>query len=531
MTVAAPATRSERRRLTLPSYWPWLVLAAIVLLAFAVRVVDVTDTPPGFFTDEAAAGLDAEAILTTGKDMHGNTLPFFFRSLEDYKLPVFIYSLVPVVGVLGLSEFSVRFTVVLFGTATVVTTHLLAREFFRSDDGAPVWRYELPALVAAAVLAVLPWHIHYSRTGFGEMVSLPLVFTMAWWLFLRANRTGGSLIPAAIAFGVCFYTYRSGWVVLPPFLVVLLILYGRELWGRRRDALFAGVALAVVLLPLAWHVLLGPEERASQASVFNVDSEQSTASLIVEQYRSYFTTGFLFSDGDNGFITRHYLPGHGVLYWPMLPLLLAGVAYCAWRHNRRCLLLLALVFLYPLGGALSDMSPISSRAILGAVVASLLMGAGVLGVVEAVRAFRPQLAPAAALATAAAVVLVGAVSLGGYLNRYFDEYPDVSEDFWGWQGGPQEILARYETLQDDYDELYLEGFFNAPHVFIPFYTGDACPKCRIGDASRYDPSKRQLFAFRVESPQLGMVEFEPKEFFFYQNGKPGFVIGEIVGER
>jgi hypothetical protein len=86
-------------------------------------------------------------------------------------------------------------------------------------------------------------------------------------------------------------------------------------------------------------------------------------------------------------------------------------------------------------------------------------------------------------------------------------------------------------LQESYDELYLEGFFNAPHVFIPFYTGDDCPKCRIGDASRYDPAKRQLFAFRVESPQLGMVEFEPKEWFVYQNGRPGFVIVEITGER
>jgi hypothetical protein len=195
------------------------------------------------------------------------------------------------------------------------------------------------------------------------------------------------------------------------------------------------------------------------------------------------------------------------------------------------LLLLALVFLYPLGGALSDMSPISSRAILGSVVFSLLAGAGVLGITELTAAYRPRLTISVAAATAAVIVVVGAVSLTGYLNRYFDEYPGVSEDFWGWQGGPQEIMGRYVALQAEYDELYLEGFFNAPHVFIPFYTGDDCPKCRIGDAARYDPDKRQLFAFRVESPQLATADFEPKEFFFYQNGNPGFVIGEIHGKR
>jgi hypothetical protein len=129
------------------------------------------------------------------------------------------------------------------------------------------------------------------------------------------------------------------------------------------------------------------------------------------------------------------------------------------------------------------------------------------------------------------VLIAGTVSLGSYLNRYFDEYPNVAEDYWGWQGGAEEIIERFVVLQDEYDELYLEGFFNAPHVFIPFYAGDDCPKCRIGEADRYDPAKRQLFAFRVESSQLNTVVFQAREFLFYRNGTPAFVIGEIVGKR
>jgi 4-amino-4-deoxy-L-arabinose transferase-like glycosyltransferase len=531
MTVATPAARPgvlPAQRLL--AHWPRLALAVIVVIAFAVRVVDVADNPPGFFTDEAAAGLDAHAILTSGKDMHGDTLPVFFRSLGDHKLPVFIYGLVPFVAVLGLSEFAVRFTVVVFGTLTVVTLYLLARELFRRDLPAS-WRSELPALVAAGVLAVLPWHVHYSRTGFGEMVSLPLFFTLAWWLFLRARRTGGSAIPAAIVFGLCFYTYRSGWVVLPPFLLVMAAFYARDLVQARRDTALAAAAFCVVLIPLVGHLVFGPSDRASQASIFNVESDQSTLSLFLDQYQSYFTTGFLFEDGDNGFITRHFLPGHGVLYWPLLPLVLAAIAATAWRPDRRGLLLVALLLLYPLGGALSDMSPISSRSILGAVTFSLLAGAGALGAVEAVAALRPRLASAAAFGVAGVVLIGGAVSAANYIDRYHDEYPRVSEDYWGWQGGPEEVLERFVARQDEYDELYLEGFFNAPHVFIPFYTGDDCPKCRIGDASRYDATKRQLFAFRVESPHLGTVVFDIHETLFYRNGLPAFVVGEIVAVR
>jgi 4-amino-4-deoxy-L-arabinose transferase-like glycosyltransferase len=530
MTVATPAARPAALGISLAAHWPRLALAAIVVIGFAARVVDVADNPPGFFTDEASFGMEAESILNTGKDTHGETMPFLFRAFGDYKLPVFIYSLVPFVAVLGLSEFTVRFTVVVLGTLAIATTYLLARELFRRESEES-WRYELPAIVSAGVLAILPWHIHYSRTGFGDMVSLTLFFTLAWWLFLRAQRTGGSLIPAAIAFGLCFYTYRSGWVVLPPFLWLLALAYGRQLLERRRDTVYAVIAFGAVLVPLTLHLLFGPGDRASQAWIFNVESDKSTLALFIDQYGSYFGQSFLFEQGDDGFITRHYLPGHGVLYWVMLPLLAAGVAYIAWRRDRRGLLLLALLLLYPLPGALSDTSPISSRAILASVTFALLSGAGTLGIVEAAAAYRPRLALATVGAVATAVVLVGAISLGGYLDRYHSEYPNVSDDYWGWQDGPEEILERFVALQDEYDELYMEGFFNAPNIFIPFYTGDDCPKCRIGDASRYDATDRQLFAFRVESPQLDLVEFDVRETLYYHNGSPSFVIGEIVRLR
>src|SRR5690606_3353839 len=213
--LVEPPSGFER---SLPDSWPRLTLAVIVLVALLLRIVNITGNPPGFFTDEAAAGLDAQAIWRTGRDMHGHTLPFLFENLGVYMLPVFIYSLSPVIGVLGLSEFSVRVVVAVFGVLTVIATYLLARELFRRDS-LPAWQYEVPALVAAGLLAILPWHLHYSRTGFGEMVSFPMLFAFAWWLFLRAGRTGSSLLPSAIVFALCFYTYRSAWIVVPPFLL------------------------------------------------------------------------------------------------------------------------------------------------------------------------------------------------------------------------------------------------------------------------------------------------------------------------
>lgn len=529
---------------SLPDNWPQLTLAGLVLVALLLRIVNITGNPPGFFTDEAAAGLDAQAIWRTGRDMHGHTLPFFFENLGDYKLPVFIYSLTPVVGVLGLSEFSVRVVVAVFGVLTVIATYLLARELFRRDSQ-PAWQYEVPALVAAGLLAILPWHLHYSRTGFGEMVSFPLLFAFAWWLFLRAGRTGSALLPSAIVFALCFYTYRSAWIVVPPFLLLLAALYARDLAQRRRETLLASVVFAIILLPLAYHLLFGPDDRAAHSWIFNVDSEHSTLSLFWEQYRSYFTLAFLFEAGDGGPILRHYLPGHGVLYWFMLPLIVLGIFQVIRRRDRRDWLVLALLFLYPLGAALSDTSPISSRAILGSVAFVLLAALGVQALIEVATRLPVHLGTARdpmahenalrpgtiALALGSVLVIAVVLSTGSYLRSYHGDYADTSEGFWGWQGGPKTILAQFESVQDQYDELYLEGYFNAPHVFIPFYTDDRCPKCRIGGIDRYDPTKRQLFALRMESPELQRIDARIIDAYVYGNGDPGFLIVEILGVR
>jgi 4-amino-4-deoxy-L-arabinose transferase-like glycosyltransferase len=154
----------------------WLAVGGLFFLALAVRLWDVTDNPRGFFTDEASLGVNAHLILTTGRDEHGEFLPVLFRSFDEYKLPFAVYFDLPFVAVFGRTELGVRASVAVLGALTVVSTYLLGRKLFRR---------ELPAVAAAAFLAIMPWHIHYSRTGFGELISFPLILTLALWLFLR----------------------------------------------------------------------------------------------------------------------------------------------------------------------------------------------------------------------------------------------------------------------------------------------------------------------------------------------------------
>jgi 4-amino-4-deoxy-L-arabinose transferase-like glycosyltransferase len=508
-------------RLILLARWPLVVLGAIVLLAGVVRVIDLAGTPPGFFADEASFGVNAWLVLTTGKDEHGQFLPILFESFGEYKLPVFAYAEMPFMVILGRTELAVRLTAAVIGALTIVTTYLLGKELFRR---------ELPALSSAVLLAILPWHIHYSRTGM-EIITCPLFVTAGLYLFFRALRQGSSMLPAAVVLGLSFYAYRAAWVVLPPVVLVLCLLYYKELLRDRRDVLFSAGLLLLILLPLLRHLLSDNGDRSSQAWIFNLETEQSTLSLFWEFYKSYFSFDFLFRLGDNGPITRHYLPGHGVLYWFLLPLVLAGVARALLAAERRYVVLPALLLFFPLSGALSDTSPISSRAILGTVTFALLAGLGLGTLVDLTARLRPRATLLAVTVTLVVFATLGAMSFASYTSAYFNDYPRLSAGYWGWQDGPQEIISRFLAVQDEYDALYMDGMFNAPHIFFPFYAGDRCEKCSVGGPDRFEPGRRQMFAVRAENRDLARYEFRLRDTLFYPDGSPSFFLVEITGRR
>ena len=54
--------------------------------------------PAGFNQDEACNGYDAYSLLRTGRDQHGNLLPVAIQAFNDYRMPLFDYSLIVPIG-------------------------------------------------------------------------------------------------------------------------------------------------------------------------------------------------------------------------------------------------------------------------------------------------------------------------------------------------------------------------------------------------------------------------------------------------
>jgi 4-amino-4-deoxy-L-arabinose transferase-like glycosyltransferase len=96
----------------------------------------------------------------------------------------------------------------------------------------------LTGLVAALLLAVCPWHLHFSRIGF-ELIAFPFFFTCALTCLVRWTQGRRTLGQAAVLFGLCLYTYVPAKLFVPLFLAGVVPLYWRALRARWRESLLA----------------------------------------------------------------------------------------------------------------------------------------------------------------------------------------------------------------------------------------------------------------------------------------------------
>lgn len=274
----------------------WAPVVGLTALGAALRLLALSQVPPGLYRDEAFNGLDALRVL-------GGEHPTYFTANRGRE-PLFIYLIAATVGLLGRTPGALRLAAAICGTLTVPTTYLMARTWFNRRIG----------LLSAAIIATTYWHVQLSRVGF-RAITLPLAFALLLWVGGRAFHScrRDTWLLAGVLYGITFYTYvaaRFTPLVLIGFaLYALWGGYGRRLWPGA--AYFAIGALAA-LLPLGiftlhhWDVVMG---RPGQVSVFNPDINEGN--LLGTLGRQLLRTlGMFFIRGDT--IPRHNLPGRPV---------------------------------------------------------------------------------------------------------------------------------------------------------------------------------------------------------------------------
>lgn len=477
------------------------LLVALVALAAWLRVTRLADLPAGFFCDEAGLGYSAYSILKTGRDETGALLPLFFWSFDvSYKNPVFIYSAVPLVALFGLNEFAVRLTAALYGAGTVAAMFFLGRALLGTWVG----------LLAALLLAVCPWHLHFSRIAF-ELITFPFFFVLAATGCIRFLRGERGLSAAGVCAGLCLYTYAAAKLFVPLFLLGFTLLAAKPLLRRRREAVRAGLLLLLVAAPVAvFDVRHGDLAGMYFRENTFLDAAVPVGDLarrFAANYAAFFSPDFLFRAGDS-LVVRHAVPGHGELYPLFAPLLVAGVWAAVRRRDPALRVALWWLAAYPVAAALMHEIPSASRGIVGAPAFCLLAAVGGWTLVHAVR--RLAIRPAFAAVLPVVVAIVGLGLLGAdtarYWARYADEYPRYSaKSYTGFQFGHRQVVDYFRAHRDDYDLLALQAYLNnQPQAFLLFY--DAFP-----------PAILQTEGLGVLHARTKMTFGDPDELDFYQS--------------
>ena len=221
---------------------------AVTAIAALVRFVDLGSVPYGLHGDEGLTGLGARQILSQGW-----IGPYVYPSgLGQPAGPLYFTALV--FAVCGQSVAILRGSMAIFGVATVLVTFALAQRWFDRPT----------AVIAALLLATMPWHFQLSRTAF-MVTTWPLAVLATCSLLTRACTAGSSRwwsLAAGIVGGLGIYTYNAYPLALALYgaAYALAMLRDRTVtpWAERA-AIFA-VACAVVMIPMIDYALAHPSE-------------------------------------------------------------------------------------------------------------------------------------------------------------------------------------------------------------------------------------------------------------------------------
>jgi len=315
------------------------LLIGILFLATVLRFWNLGTYPDAIDEDEMALGYYAYSLVTSGTDEYGNPFPIYFESAGDYKYGLYSYFAVIPVGLFGLNPVTTRSVAAAAGVLSVAVVYFLSREIFNNKK---------LALITAAVLAIAPTHIHFSRVAYSNILGaffamLSVLFLLRYYKKLKLKYLAVSIL----FFLLGIYAYQAYRIFLPTVFVLISLLFIKKPFKKSvLQAMFiSGLAIAIVIISF-----VPAKSRARSQSVsllseqpklveyFSEDGISKTPLIltrlvhnkyqslgfgIAKRYVEYFDPVFLFFESSPT-VQRHTTPETGLLYLIEAPLLLIG---------------------------------------------------------------------------------------------------------------------------------------------------------------------------------------------------------------
>ncbi|MGD9129810.1 MAG: hypothetical protein PVJ09_04980 [Candidatus Woesebacteria bacterium] len=530
------------------------LLILILLLGSFLRLYRITSLPPSLYWEEVALGYDAYSIANTLKDHHGNFLPLVaFESFGDWKPSLYFYSIVPFVKTLGLTKLAVRLPSAISGILIILALYQLSKLFAVSILLKEKKRNRF-ALISAALLAISPWAIQFSRAAWEANLATCLslwgvVFALQFLLKVKNKKLterfkfneAKSLYASLILLILSTYTYHSLRVIIPLYALVLSTFYlklriknfklqnlFKVLRTDKKILLFAS-SMALLLFSPILLSLEKPElkHRFQETSIFsdisiikesNLRKEKENNSLlsrvfyhryllfsreIAKNYLSHFDFDFLFLSGDIN--PRHSIQIIGQLYYLDLLFLFIGIYYLFKRWNKFNFLILSWLFISIIPASLTRTTPHALRILPSMPIFILIIALGIYFFLEIsknliknypifknkTKIFFPFLY--------LSLSLIYFLQLFYFWHHYSRVYPKLYDQ--EWQYGYEELILSLKQLQTENPDLpiYVSRAYGRPAMYYWFY-------------SKTDPKEVQIANETVKKDQGEFLEFNKIKF-------------------
>lgn len=455
------------------------ILFAILLLAAVLRFWAIGSNPPSLTWDETAWGYNAYSLGTDARDEFGRFLPLdYIESFGDFKPPMYAYLDILPVKIFGLNEFGVRFPSAFFGVLTVILTYFLVREVFSNSKLKNQY-----ALVSSLFLAISPWHIMLSRAAFEANVASFFIVSGVLFFLLGVRSNARFLTVSLISFVLSMYTFNTARIVSPILILILGILFRRELFILKKQLIIATIIAFVLFLPL-FRFLTTPQAslRFKEVNIFSdisyielsnrqIENDNGAffskvlhnrrAIFTVEFLKHYFdnlSPNFLFGKGDGN--PKFSIQEVGHLYLWDFPFLVMGTLLIFKRKEGswKILPLWLVIGIIPAATARETPHALRIEAVLPTF--QVLIAYGFVNFIDNFKTKK-------SLILRASYVFLF-INFLYFVHSLFIHYP---KEFSGeWQYGYKESVKFVRSVATNYSQINITDQLGRPYIYYLFYT-------------------------------------------------------------
>ncbi len=410
----------------------------IILIAVGIflRFYQINEIPSGLFMDEATIAVDSKSIAQNGFDEYGRSYPLAFEALSDFRPPGYVYLTSLAYEFLGPTTLTVRIVSLLSSILGIFILGYFTKLLFP--------KRELLPLISMAVLAISPFHIHFSRIGYETMLATTLMlvyFISLIHLLKKPNLIW--IIVGILCAGLSIWTYPGAKFIVPIVALVIFLLgiFNINFEFKRKNMIIIPLIFLATAVLVYIPALLNPIFDKRPISYLKEGTDGTLLGIITKKpllmlnsWLYMFDFQFLFKKGDL-FAFRHGTKEQGLLLSIFAIPFILGILAVIRRYSSKSfgipfLIILTLVIGFP--SALTSGTPYGTRILPILIPFSIFVALGIEILVQKTEKLKPFIKFPMYLATI--VVIFFQISL--FYHIYFvhfkktslPEFPKASRD-------------------------------------------------------------------------------------------------------